>query len=211
MWMGLFKYMKLYQHLCDFLFVRKIFFSRSLHIMSSWHKEYLCLFLLCKSSEVNSQTAKIKCFHCSLFGQVVSWRSCSDLRSHPFVMHAGSSPHNHQFKNFILWESKKAQIWCNRPILTPTHKDCGCIAKNFDIFQMAAWHLPQFSLLEIFSINIHNVEKKTAWKFEVRCAHANGLNEILRKSSQEIQEVNKNMTQKWKLAKFKLDFYLFFK
>lgn len=35
--------MKLYQHLCDFLFVRKIFFSRSLHIMSSWHKEYLCL------------------------------------------------------------------------------------------------------------------------------------------------------------------------
>lgn len=160
MWMGLFKYMKLYQHLCDFLFVRKIFFSRSLHIMSSWHKEYLCLFLLCKSSEVNSQTAKIKCFHCSLFGQVVSWRSCSDLRIHPFVMHAGSSPHNHQFKNFILWESKKAQIWCNRPILTPTHKDCGCIAKNFDIFQMAAWHLPQFSLLEIFSINIHNVEKK---------------------------------------------------
>lgn len=160
MWMGLFKYMKLYQHLCDFLFVRKIFFSRSLHIMSSWHKEYLCLFLLCKSSEVNSQTAKIKCFHCSLFGQVVSWRSCSDLRIHPFVMHAGSSPHNHQFKNFILWESKKAQIWCNRPILTPTHKDCGCIAKNFDIFQMAAWHLSQFSLLEIFSINIHNVEEK---------------------------------------------------
>lgn len=156
--------MKLYQHLCDFLFVRKIFFSRSLHIMSSWHKEYLCLFLLCKSSEVNSQTAKIKCFHCSLFGQVVSWRSCSDLRIHPFVMHAGSSPHNHQFKNFILWESKKAQIWCNRPILTPTHKDCGCIAKNFDIFQMAAWHLSQFSLLEIFSINIHNVEKKNSVK-----------------------------------------------
>lgn len=86
--------------------------------MSSWHKKCLCLFLLCKSSEVNSQTTKIKCFHCSLFGQVVSWRSCSDLRIHPFVMHAGSSPHNQQFKNFILWESKKTQTWCNRPILT---------------------------------------------------------------------------------------------
>lgn len=189
----------------SFCLLGRFYFSVTAHNVQL---AYLYIFMLISSLQVIwGELTNCSTTNCSLFGQVVSRRSCSDLRIHPFVIHAGSSPHNQQFKNFILWESKKTQIWCNRQILTPTHKDCGCIAKNFDIFLMGAWHLSQFSLLEIFSINIHNVEKKTAWKFEVRCAHANGLNEILRKSSEGIQEVHKNMTQKWKLTKFKLDFF----